>query len=52
MAFSFDAADATSEEDLPTHTQLKPAEVVRAGLEIAGDICIYTNRSIEVMELS
>ena len=36
---------------LLTHTQLKPAEVVRAGLEIAGDICIYTNRSIDVQEL-
>ena len=36
---------------LMAHTQLKPAEVVRAGLEIAGDLCIYTNRSIEVMEL-
>jgi ATP-dependent HslUV protease subunit HslV len=34
------------------HTTLKPAEVVRAGLEIAGDICIYTNRNIEVVELS
>ena len=37
---------------LMKHTQLNPAEVVRAGLEIAGDLCIYTNRSIEVMELS
>lgn len=37
---------------LLAHTTLKPAEVVRVGLEIAGDICIYTNRSIEVLELS
>jgi len=37
---------------LLAHTTMKPAEIVRAGLEIAGDICIYTNRSIEVMELS
>ena len=36
---------------LLAHTQLNPAEVVRAGLEIAGDICIYTNRNIEVVEL-
>lgn len=36
---------------LLAHTQMAPAEVVRAGLEIAGDICIYTNRSIEVLEL-
>ena len=33
------------------HTPLKPAEVVRAGLEIAGDICVYTNRNVEVVEL-
>jgi ATP-dependent HslUV protease subunit HslV len=37
---------------LMAHTQMKPAEVVRHGLEIAGDICIYTNRSIEVVELT
>jgi ATP-dependent HslUV protease subunit HslV len=36
---------------LMAHTQMKPAEVVRHGLEIAGDICIYTNRNIEVVEL-
>ncbi|AWM42166.1 ATP-dependent protease subunit HslV [Gemmata obscuriglobus] len=37
---------------LMQHTQLKPAEIVRAGLEIAGDLCIYTNRNIDVQELS
>ena len=37
---------------LMTHTQLKPAEIVRAGLEIAGDLCIYTNRNIDVQELT
>jgi ATP-dependent HslUV protease subunit HslV len=37
---------------LMAHTQLKPVEIVRAGLEIAGDICIYTNRNIEVVELT
>lgn len=37
---------------LMAHTQLKPVEVVRAGLEIAGDICIYTNRNIEIVELT
>jgi ATP-dependent HslUV protease subunit HslV len=36
---------------LLTHTQLTPGEVVRAGLEIAGDICVYTNRNIELVEL-
>lgn len=34
------------------HTQLTPAEIVRSGLEIAGDLCIYTNRSIEVVEVA
>lgn len=37
---------------LVAHTQLRPAEIVRAGLEIAGDLCIYTNRNIEVLELA
>jgi ATP-dependent HslUV protease subunit HslV len=37
---------------LLAHTTLNPAEVVRAGLEIAGDICIYTNRNIDVQELT
>jgi ATP-dependent HslUV protease subunit HslV len=37
---------------LLTHTKLKPGEVVRAGLEIAGDICVYTNRQLEVVELT
>jgi ATP-dependent HslUV protease subunit HslV len=36
---------------LLAHTSMTPAEVVRAGLEIAGDICIYTNRQIEVVEV-
>jgi ATP-dependent HslUV protease subunit HslV len=36
---------------LLAHTTMKPAEVVRHGLEIAGDICIYTNRNIDVVEL-
>jgi len=37
---------------LMAHTDMKPADVVRRGLEIAGDICIYTNRQIEVTELA
>jgi ATP-dependent HslUV protease subunit HslV len=36
---------------LLAHTPMKPVEVVRAGLEIAGDLCVYTNRAIEVLEL-
>ncbi len=34
------------------HTEMTPAEVVKKSLEIAGDICIYTNQNhiIEVLE--
>ena len=34
------------------HSQLGAAEIVRAGLEIAADLCIYTNRNIEVEEIT
>jgi ATP-dependent HslUV protease subunit HslV len=33
------------------HTPLAPAAIVRASLEIAGELCIYTNRNIEVEEV-
>lgn len=36
---------------LANHSKLNSAEIVKSALEIAGDICIYTNRSIEVQEL-
>ncbi len=36
---------------LKKHTRMTPAEIVRASLEIAGEVCIYTNQSIEVVEL-
>jgi ATP-dependent HslUV protease subunit HslV len=36
---------------LIAHADLNAAQVVRAALEIAGDLCIYTNRNIEVEEL-
>ncbi len=36
---------------LQQHSSLPAAEIVRKGLEIAGDICIYTNRNITVLEL-
>lgn len=36
---------------LKAHSQLSAAEIVRRSLEIAGDICIYTNRNITVLEL-
>ena len=34
------------------HTEMPPAEIVKRALEIAGDICIYTNQShtIETLE--
>lgn len=34
-----------------SHSELGAADVVRRSLEIAGDICIYTNREITVLEL-
>ena len=30
---------------LVQHSSLSPAEIVRQALEIAGDICVYTNRN-------
>lgn len=36
---------------LVASTDLPPAEIVRRGLEIAGEICIYTNTNITVLEL-
>jgi ATP-dependent HslUV protease subunit HslV len=36
---------------LKTHSDLPAAEIVRRGLEIAGDICVYTNQKITVLEL-
>jgi ATP-dependent HslUV protease subunit HslV len=35
---------------LVANTDLPPKEVVRRGLEIAGEICIYTNTNITVLE--
>lgn len=37
---------------LVKYSSLNAAELVRAALEIAADLCIYTNRNIEVEELS
>jgi ATP-dependent HslUV protease, peptidase subunit HslV len=37
---------------LMAHSQLTAAEMVRKSLEIAGDICIYTNRNIDVVEVA
>lgn len=36
---------------LKGHSQLRAADIVRRSLEIAGDICIYTNQNITVLEL-
>jgi ATP-dependent HslUV protease subunit HslV len=37
---------------LVADSNLSAPEIVRRGLEIAGDICVYTNRNITVLELS
>jgi ATP-dependent HslUV protease, peptidase subunit HslV len=36
---------------LKAHSQLHATDIVRQSLEIAADICIYTNRTITVLEL-
>jgi len=36
---------------LMVHSNLSAAQITRHALEIAGDLCIYTNRNIEVHEL-
>jgi ATP-dependent HslUV protease subunit HslV len=36
---------------LAHHSKLTAVEIVRASLEIAGELCIYTNRNIEVEEI-
>jgi ATP-dependent HslUV protease subunit HslV len=33
------------------HSELSAGDVVRRGLEIAADICIFTNRHLTVLEL-
>ena len=35
---------------LVENTELPPTDIVRRGLEIAGDICVYTNKNITVLE--
>ena len=34
------------------HTDMSAADIVRRSLEIAADLCIYTNRNIEVEEIT
>ena len=33
------------------HSELDAASIVRSAMEIAGDICVYTNKDIIVLEL-
>ncbi|GIW82849.1 MAG: ATP-dependent protease subunit HslV [Gemmatales bacterium] len=37
---------------LVSHSKLSAADIVRHALEIAADLCIYTNHNIEIEELS
>ncbi len=36
---------------LERHANLEPKELVQKSLEIAGEICIYTNKNIKLLEL-
>jgi ATP-dependent HslUV protease, peptidase subunit HslV len=36
---------------LKTHTELTAPEIVRYGLQVAGEICVYSNQNITVLEL-
>src|SRR5687768_6338129 len=45
-AYALSAARA-----LVKYTAMEPRDVVRHGLEIAGEVCIYTNTNITVLEL-
>jgi ATP-dependent HslUV protease subunit HslV len=36
---------------LAQHSTLDAPQIVRAALDIAGDVCIYTNRNIDVVEI-
>ena len=46
-SFALAAARALKE-----HSELEARDIVQQALEIAGDICIYTNRDIVVLELN
>jgi len=36
---------------LDRHAELEPKDLVQKSLEVAGDICIYTNKNIKLLEL-
>jgi ATP-dependent HslUV protease subunit HslV len=37
---------------LHKHANLEPKELVKESLEIAGNLCIYTNTNIKILELN
>ena len=37
---------------LDKHANLKPTELVKESLDIAGNLCIYTNTNIKILELN
>jgi ATP-dependent HslUV protease subunit HslV len=41
----------SSARALAKHSQLSPEEVVRESLQIAGDLCIYTNKNIRILNI-
>ena len=36
---------------LDKHTEMDPRELVQESLEVAGELCIYTNKNIKILEL-
>ena len=36
---------------LDKHANLEPRELVKESLGVAGDLCIYTNKNIKILEL-
>ncbi len=36
---------------LDKHASLSPRDLVQESLEVAGDLCIYTNKNIKILEL-
>ena len=41
----------SSARALDKHSTLAPKELVEESLKIAGDLCIYTNKNIKILEL-
>ena len=44
--------NANTAKALVAHSSLSAVDIARTALEIAGDLCIYTNRNIAVEEVS